>query len=180
MGSHRTGRPDENEFAPFYKGYIGQVIEDDAITALEAELNESLAFFRGIDEQASRTAYAEGKWTIRELLGHIIDAERVMSYRALRFARNDQTELPGFEEADFVRGASFNDVSMGDMLREFEHLRRANILMFRNLSPAAWDRRGTANGNQISVRALAFVIAGHEKHHRKIVKERYLNAMAAK
>ena len=177
MGNQKTGRPEENEFAPFYKGYIGQVIEDDAVTALDAELAESLAFFREIEEQKSKTSYAEGKWTIRQVLGHIVDAERVMSYRALRFARNDKTELPGFEQDDFIRGGSFNEISLGDMLREFEYLRRANILMFRNLSAEAWDRNGSANGNQITVRALAYIIVGHEKHHRKIVKERYLGAV---
>ena len=179
MANHRTGRPEAGEFDPYYSGYIGQVIEDDAVTALEAELNESLAFFRSIDEQVSTTPYAEGKWTIREILGHIVDTERVMSYRAMRFARNDQTGLPGFEQDDFIRGASFNQVSTGDLLREFEHLRRANILMFRNLSEAAWSRRGRANDKQITVRALAFIIVGHEKHHRKIVKERYLAALGA-
>jgi hypothetical protein len=179
MGNQKTGRPEENEFAPYYKGYISQVLEDDAIAALEAELNESLGFFRGIDEQASKVAYAEGKWSIRQVLGHVVDTERVMSYRALRFARNDKTELPGFEQDDFIRGASFNEISMGDMLREFEYLRRANILMLRNLSPEAWDRRGVASGREVTVRALAYILAGHEKHHRKIVKERYLNAAGA-
>src|SRR3569832_1961610 len=142
MGNQRTGRPDETEFASYYKGYISQVIEDDVVAALEAELNESLAFFRNIDEQHSKGAYGENKWTIRQVLGHIIDTERVMSYRALRFARNDQTELPGFEQDDFVRGANFNEIPLGDMLREFEHLRRANILMFRNLTAEVWSRRG--------------------------------------
>jgi hypothetical protein len=179
MGNQKTGRPEENEFAPHYKGYISQVLEDDAVVALEAELNESLAFFRAIDEQASKRAYAEGKWTIRQVLGHIVDTERVMSYRAMRFARNDKTELPGFEQDDFIRGASFNDISMGDMLREFEYLRRANILMFRNLSPEAWERRGVASGREITVRALAYIVAGHEKHHRKVVRERYLNSIGA-
>jgi len=179
MGNHKSGRPDESEFAPYYKGYIGQVLEDDVITALEAELTESISFFRGIEEQASKSAYAEGKWTIREVVGHVIDTERVMSYRALRFARNDKTELPGFDQDEYIRGASFNDISLGDMLREFEHLRRSNILMFRNLSPEAWDRSGSANGKQISARALAFVIAGHEKHHRKVIKDRYQLAHGA-
>ena len=179
MASHRTGRPEQGEFDPYYTGYIGHVIEDDAIAALEAELSESIAFFRAIDEKISTTAYSEGKWTLRELLGHIIDTERIMSYRALRFARNDQTELPGFEQDDFIKGASFNAVPMGDMLREFEHLRRANILMFRNLSDAAWLRSGRANNKNITVRALAFIMVGHEKHHRKIVKERYLAALGA-
>jgi hypothetical protein len=179
MGIQRTGRPEETEFAPYYKGYISQVIEDDVVTALEAELTESLAFFRDIDEQDSKICYAEGKWTIRQVLGHIVDTERVMSYRAVRFARNDQTELPGFEQEDFVRGANFNEVSMGELLREFEYLRRANILMFRNLSPEAWSRRGKASGKEVSVRALGFIIAGHEKHHRKIVKDRYVQSFSA-
>src|SRR3954469_19890378 len=139
MTSRKTGRPEENEFASYYKGHISQVIEDDAITALEAELNESLTFFRNIEEEASKPASAEGEWTIPQVLGHIVDTERVMSYRAMRFARNDKSELPGFEQEDFIRGGSFNEVSMRDMLREFEHLRRANILMFRNLAPEAWD-----------------------------------------
>lgn len=179
MPNQRTGRPEESEFAPYYKGYIGQVLEDDAVAAMEAELNASLEFFRAIDEQKSKTAYAEGKWTIREVLGHIVDTERVMAYRAMRFGRNDKTELSGFEQDDFIRGANFNETSLADLLREFEYQRRANILMFRNLPNEAWSRRGTANGKQVSVRALAFIVVGHEKHHRKIVKENYLNAMSA-
>ena len=102
-----------------------------------------------------------------------------MSYRAMRFARNDKTELPGFEQDDFIRGAAFNEISMGDMLREFEYLRRANILMFRNLPTEAWERRGVASGREITVRALAYIVAGHEKHHRKVVRERYLSATGA-
>ena len=179
MSNTRTGRPEANEFASYYEKYISQVLEDDAIVALEAELNAALTFFREIDEQHSKIAYAEGKWTIREVLGHIVDTERVMSYRAMRFARNDQTPLQGFEQDDYIKGATFNSTSLGDLLREFEHLRRANILMFRNLPKEAWSRRGIANGKEVSVRALAFIVAGHEKHHRKIVKERYLQTDAA-
>ena len=179
MPNQRTGRPDESEFAPYYKGYIGQVLEDDAVAAMDAELGASLEFFRTIDEQTSKTAYAEGKWTIREVLGHIVDTERVMAYRAMRFGRNDKTELSGFDQDDFIRGANFNETSVADLLREFEYQRRSNILMFRNLPREAWGYRGIANSKEISVRALAFVIVGHEKHHRKIVKESYLNAMSA-
>ncbi len=177
--SHSTGRPGHDEFAPYYNGYINQTHGDDAIKALEQELADALMFYAAIDEPKSQSAYEKGKWTIREVLGHIIDTERVMSYRALRFARNDQTPLQGFEQDDFMRGASFNDVHLATLLKEFELLRRANIHFFRNLTPEAWDRRGVANDKTVSVRALAFIIAGHEKHHRQIVKERYLGSKAA-
>ena len=177
--SYKSGRPGSDEFAPYYNGYISQVSGDDALAELQSELDASLRAFGAIDEAKSKTAYEAGKWTIREVLGHIVDTERVMSYRAMRMARNDKTDLPGFEQDDFIKGAAFNDVPLAELLKEFELLRRANILLFKNLKAEAWERRGTANGKQVSVRALAFIITGHEKHHRKIVQERYLNAHAA-
>lgn len=177
--SHKSGRPGADEFAPYYNGYISQTQGDDAIKLLESELKDSLHFFAAIDENKSLTAYDKGKWTIRQVLGHIVDTERVMSYRALRFARNDKTDLPGFEQDDFIRGMDFNQVPLATLLKEFELMRRANIHLFRNLQPEAWDRRGNASGKPVSVRALAFILIGHEKHHRNIVKERYLGAKSA-
>ncbi len=179
MSHHKSGRPGAKEYAPYYNGYINQTKGEDAVHELEHELAESLKFFAAIDEKQSLTAYENGKWTIREVLGHIVDTERVMSYRALRFARNDKTDLPGFEQDDWMRASSFNEIHLATLLKEFELLRRANIHLFRNLKPEAWERHGTANGKSVSVRALAFIIAGHEKHHRTIVKERYLGAKAA-
>ncbi len=173
-----SGRPANTEFAPYYNTYIGRISGEDVISALESQLAESLVFFRAIDDAKSRTSYAPGKWTVREVLGHIIDTERVMAYRALRFSRNDKTPIEGFEQDDFIRGASYNEIPMADLLREFELVRRANIEMFRKLKPEAWQRIGTANEKQISVRALAFVIAGHENYHRDIVREKYLASAA--
>ena len=129
-----------------------------------AEISEEKGLFR----------YAEGKWSIKELVGHLIDTERVMAYRALRFARNDRTELAGFEQNDYIENSNFDACSLRELAREFELVRNANVLMFQNFSEEVWTRSGIASGNQVSVRALAYIIAGHELHHMKILRERYL------
>ncbi len=177
--SSKVGRPAADEHNPYYSRYINRAAGDDPVEALESDLTASLQFFSNIDEATSLRSYEAGKWTIRQVLGHLIDSERVFAYRALRFARNDQTPLAGFEQDDWMNAVDFNRIELSKLLKEFELVRRSNLAMFRKLNGEEWLRRGIANNSEISVRALAFIIAGHSVHHRIIVKERYLEAKAA-
>ena len=167
-------RPDPSEHVPYYGKYIALVPEADAIQALESQITDGLALLRTIPESKGDHRYAPGKWTIKEVVGHLIDAERVFAYRALRFARNDRTAVPGFDENTYVPAGGFGRRTLADLTAEWELVRRANLAMFRGLDAEAWPRQGTANGNAISVRALAFIIAGHGRHHTALLRERYL------
>lgn len=166
--------PAATEYAPYYGRYVSLVPEGDILAMLAEQMNSTLGLLRGIDEEKAGWRYAPDKWSIKELVGHMIDTERIFAYRALRFARNDETELQGFEQDDYVRHASFDAYRLGDLAREYEFVRGANLLMFKHLDEAAWQRRGVASGGEVSVRALAFIIAGHERHHVKILRTRYL------
>lgn len=169
-----TSRPAPNEHAPYYGKYIALVTENDAVAALESESADALAFLRSIPEVKGEHRYAPGKWMIKEVIGHLIDAERVFSYRALRFARKDETPLPGFEENDYVPAGNFGARTLASLIEELEVVRKASLILFRALDAAAWNRSGVASDNEMSVRALAFVIAGHGRHHVEILKTRYL------
>ena len=167
-------RPEKSEYASYYEGYVSRVSDGDIVEALDKQLKETLALIRSIPKDRGNYRYAEGKWSIKELLGHVIDSERVFAYRALRFGRGDATPLSGFEQDDFVRGADFNKRSLEDLAKEYEHVRRSTISLFSSLEDNAWARRGTANNNEVSVKALAFIIAGHERHHLEVLRTRYL------
>ena len=169
-----TSHPDPTEYPEYYGRYISQVPQGDIVTILEQERDAALALLNGLPPAKADFRYAPGKWNIKEVLGHVIDAERIFAYRALRFARNDKTPLPGFEQDDYMPHARFGDRELGDLIREFATVRQASLFLFRPLDTAAWDRRGTASGGEISVRALAYVLAGHEIHHRRILETRYL------
>lgn len=166
-------RPKPDEYAEWYKNYI-DAVDDDVIDELETQASAFPEFIRSIPPEKADFAYADGKWTVKELLGHVVDTERVMAYRALRFARNDKTPIPGFDENEYVANAHFADRSLDDLAEEFYLLRRANLYFFRSLTDAEINRTGTANNKPMSVRALLFVIAGHLSHHRRILAERYL------
>ena len=172
-------RPENDEYAPYYRRYTELVPEGEIVSTLTQQLKSTLRLLRGIDEGKANSRYAPGKWSIKELVGHLLDTERVFSYRALRFARGDQTPLSGFEQDDYVRGANFQEGRLVDLATEFEHVRLSNIQFFKSLSEAAWTRRGSANDSEVSVRALAHIIAGHEAHHIQILKTRYLGAAAS-
>jgi hypothetical protein len=146
----------------------------DILATLSEQMDATLLLLRGIGEEKAGHRYAPDKWSIKELVGHLIDTERIFAYRALRFARNDRTELQGFEQDDYVHNASFDACPFDELVREFEFVRGANLLMFKHLDEAAWQRRGVASGGEVSVRALAFIIAGHERHHVEILRTRYL------
>lgn len=144
------------------------------IPVLDRQIAGTLGMLGGISEEKSLHRYAAGKWSIKEVLGHLTDAERVFSYRAMRFARNDQQALPGFEQDDYVAAAGSDARPWSDLIAEFEHVRRASILLFRGLSPEAAMRSGVASNASVSVRALGYIIAGHELHHMAILRDRYL------
>jgi hypothetical protein len=167
-------RPEKSEYAEFYANYIALVPESDIVFALQNQLTEIEILFAEMSDAKADHAYDTGKWTVKELLGHIIDGERVFSYRALRISRNDQTPLPGFEENFYVENSNFKNRTIADLIEEFLHLRQSNVLMFKNLSEESWTHRGTASNREISVRALAFTMVGHVRHHINILKERYL------
>jgi hypothetical protein len=173
MSTH-VERPGPDEYAPYYEKYVGRVASDDVVRTLGAQIETTLAFLQVVSTEDSLRRYAPGKWSVREVVGHMIDTERIFAYRALRFARNDRTELPGFEQDDYMPAARFDERLWHDLLAELEFVRGANILMFRGLDEAAWLRRGVASGCEMSVRALAYSIAGHELHHMEILRTRYL------
>ena len=166
-------RPQADEYAGFYKKYIDTVSEN-VLAELDHQANSFTSFLKGITLDKASYAYAEGKWTIKEVVGHIIDTERIMAYRMLRVARNDNTPLPGFEESDYVANAHFADRTLESLSEEFAMLRRANMYLINSLNEKEINRRGTSNGSTISVLALIYILAGHLNHHRNILEERYL------
>jgi uncharacterized damage-inducible protein DinB len=167
-------KPAQTEHAPEFSNYVTLVPEGDIIQTLEQQIENSLSLLRTIPSDKANFRYAPGKWSVKELLGHMIDSERIFSYRALRFARNDQTPLSGYEQNDYVRDTDFDSRNLDDMVEEFATVRRATIQLFRPLNDAEWLRHGKANENDISVRALAYIIAGHELHHMGVLRSRYL------
>jgi len=171
-----TNRPEATEYAPYYGKYVSLVAGDDILAALSDQLSVTLALLGSVPESQAGFRYAAGKWSMKELLGHVIDGERIFAYRALRFARNDRTPLPGFEQDDYIRNASFDACSLAALAAEFESVRRATLFLFRHLDGEAWMRRGVASESEVSVRALAYMIAGHELHHVGILRDRYLSA----
>lgn len=166
-------RPEPSEFAPYYERYISLVSGTDILGTLDAQRRQTLLLLSGRDDRDGEYRYAPGKWSAKEALGHVCDTERVFAYRALRIARGDQTPLAGFEQDDYVKNGPFAKAPMEEIIEDYIAVRRASITLFRNLDEAAWVRRGVANNNEISVRALAYIIAGHELHHRRILEEKY-------
>jgi hypothetical protein len=166
-------RPQADEYPVFYKGYV-DTVSDDVLAELEHQIESFTTLLKGIPLEKSGFSYAENKWTIVELLGHILDTERIMAYRALRIARNDATPLPGFDENDYVANAHFADRSLISMAEEFEHLRKANLFLIKSFNETELARVGISNDKPISVKALVFIMAGHLNHHIRILKERYL------
>jgi hypothetical protein len=167
-------RPQAGEYAPYYDRYISLVDSNDIVAAFEDQRRQTLLLLCGRSEADGDIRYAPDKWTLKEVLGHLNDTERIMSYRALRIARGDQTPIEGYEQDDYVRNGPFARLPLADLIDDYIAVRRATISLFRNLDEAAWSRRGVANKNEITVRALAYVIAGHELHHRRILEEKYL------
>ena len=166
-------RPLEAEYAPYYRGYVAHVGEEDILPVLRSQLDHLDGLFGQVTPERETYAYAEGKWTIRELAGHLIDGERVFGYRAFCIARGETRNLPGFDQNEYMLSAPYNQIDLEDLLSELRLVRLANIAMLRNLDEQAWLRMGTANDAQISVRALAFIMAGHVRHHMEVLREHY-------
>lgn len=170
-----SGRPEPGEFAHYAQADIDAVSGDDIVETLRAQMKETLAVFHNVDEaSASQTRYAPGKWNLKQVVGHLGDDERIFAYRALCVARNDARPLPGFEEKAYVEAAAFEAFSMEQLLEDLRIVREASLSLFSGLSPGAWLRKGMVNGYTATVRGLAFHIAGHELHHMRIVREKYL------
>lgn len=173
----KPSRPEASEYAAFYAGYIALVPGDDVFAALETQRLHMLQTLSVRSEREGNFRYAPGKWSVKEVVGHMSDTERVFSYRAMRIARGDQTPLPGFEQDDYVNNGGFGERRLADLAEEFAAVRSGSIALFRSLNEAAWARRGTASGKEVSVRALAFMVAGHELHHQRILEDRYFAAI---
>ncbi|HEV2348696.1 MAG TPA: DinB family protein [Terriglobia bacterium] len=166
-------RPESTEYLPYYGKYISMVTGEDILKTLQEQADDSLAWLMSVGEEKGDYRYAPGKWSAKEVLGHVIDAERIFAYRALRISRNDRTPIEGFEQDDYVRNGPFQNSRLRDLAQEFACVRHASLYLFRGLDTDAWLRRGVANQAEVSVRALAYIIAGHELHHRKILKDLY-------
>jgi len=167
-------RPDATEYAPFYGTYVGRVPDGDLLELLERQRRETQNLLAGLSDTQALHRYAPGKWSIKEVVGHLMDSERVFCYRALRFARADEKPLQGFDEKAWVPAGSFDARPLADLAAELDAVRRATIALFRGFDAAALARKGTANNNEVTVRALAWIVAGHERHHVAILRERYL------
>jgi len=167
-------KPDSPEYAPYFEKYISLVPEGEIVMTLGLQIESTLSLIRGLSAAQGDLRYAPGKWSVKEVIGHLIDAERIFAYRALRFARNDATPLPGFDENSFVADAGFGSRSLGDLAEEFEYTRKSNVCLFKNLDGDSSLRLGVASDNKLSVRAIAHIIAGHELHHVGILRSRYL------
>jgi uncharacterized damage-inducible protein DinB len=173
----RQSRPQPGEYASYYEKYISLIPGDDILGTLEAQRLQMAQLLTARSEREGNFRYAADKWTVKEVVGHIADCERIFAYRALRISRGDQTPIEVFEQDDYVRNAVFSERTVADLAQEFDAVRNASLALLRSLGDEAWRRRGIANKNEISVRALAYIMAGHELHHRRLLEERYLPAI---
>lgn len=169
-----SSRPGADEYAAYYEKYIALVPDGDILSVLQAQLDSSQAFLRSTTEDRGNFAYAPGKWTLKEVVGHLSDTERIFGYRVLRISRNDPTPIEGFEQDDYVRSGPFRNSKLASLAEDFAAVRRSTLSLLGNLQGETWLRRGTANKNEVSVRALAYMIAGHELHHMALLKDKYL------
>lgn len=167
-------RPEAAEYAPYYDKYISLIDATSLMPRLETQPTQLREIFDGVSEDRGLHRYEPGKWTIKESLSHLIDAERIFAYRALRISRGDVTPIEGFEQDGYIENSNANNRTFANMLDEFEHQRKANLLLVDNLTDEASQRMGTASDNPVSVRALAYMMAGHVEHHLKIFRDKYL------
>ena len=166
-------RPEPGEYAPYYDRYISLVRGSDILDTLDSQRRQTMLMLCGREERDGDFRYAPDKWSAKEVLGHVCDTERIFAYRALRISRGDRTPIEGYEQDDYVRNGPFAQRPLSELIEDYIAVRRATLTLLRNLDEAAWLRRGIANKNEISVRALAYIIAGHEVHHRRILEEKY-------
>lgn len=168
-------RPETTEFAPYYNTYVSTVEGNEAISVLENQTAQLMSIFSQMPEEKGTFAYAEGKWTLKEALSHLIDGERIFAYRILRISRGDKTPIEGFEQDDYIATSNANSRSFANLLEEFDLQRRSNLILVKNISDEASRLMGTASDNPISVRALVYIMAGHVTHHLRVINERYLS-----
>lgn len=166
-------KPDPSEYAPSFAGYVANVTEDDVVGAMETQAAETAAILARIDEEKGAYRYAPEKWSVKQVVGHLTDGEYVFAYRALAIARGDTASLPGFDENDYMQNSNYDERSMRSIAEGYAAVRAARMALFRGFSEEAWQRVGTANNNAVSVRALAHIILGHERHHLRVLRERY-------
>ena len=171
--SVNVGRPQPGEYQQYYERYISLVQGEDILSTLDEQRRKTVMFLSGRSEADGDFRYAPEKWSAKEVLGHLNDAERVFAYRAMRIARADATPMEGFEQDDYVRNGPFARRPLADLIEDYIAVRRATLSLLRSLDEAAWLRRGVANKHEVSVRALAYIIAGHELHHRRVLEEKY-------
>ena len=167
-------RPAPSEIGEFYRGYVALVPEGDVFATLDRGLQETLELARTFGEERANHRYAPGKWSVKQVIGHLSDGERILSYRTLRIARGDSTPLPGFEENDYVARGGFERRTLADIASELALVRASTLALFRSIDAEAWERTGTANGVPFVARAFPWIIAGHELHHRTVLRERYI------
>jgi hypothetical protein len=173
VNTRTVGRPEPDEVPSHYVAYVKRVPELDPVIVCAAQIEDTATLLRGLSDTEAMYRYGRGKWSIKEVVGHLADTERILSYRALRIARGDTTPLPGFDENAYVPVARFDGRSLADLVGELRTVRAATLALLRTFDGDAWRRRGTASGKPISVRALAFTIPGHERHHVEILRTRY-------
>ncbi len=166
-------KPKPVDYDAIYGGYISLIGDDDIIEVLEEQRKTSKIFLKSFTEKQGNYSYADGKWTVKEVLGHVIDTEKIMAYRALAIARGEKQSLPGFEQDDYVAKSNFNNRSLDDLINEFLTARESNIILFKSFDEEIFIRRGIASESEVTVLALIYIIAGHEKHHMKILSEKY-------
>lgn len=168
-------RPAPSEYAPYFGQYIAQVPEGDVLQILERQIEETVALLGDLPPEMATHRYAPGKWSVNQVVGHLSDTERVFAHRALRFSRGDRQPLPGFEQDDYVNRANFDDRSLNDVTEEFRWVRGASMALFGSMNEAMLRRRGIASGVEFTVRAIPYILAGHERHHLTVLRERYLD-----
>jgi len=173
VNARTVGRPEPDEIPSHFVGYIKRVPELDPVIVCASQIEDTAALLRGLSDADAMHRYARDKWSVKEIVGHLADIERIMAYRALRIARGDTTPLPGFDENAYVPVAKFDTRSLADLVGELRTARAATLALLRTFDADAWRRRGTASGNPVSVRAIAYMIPGHERHHVEILRTRY-------
>jgi uncharacterized damage-inducible protein DinB len=173
-------RPQEGDYALYYQKYVSLVPSGDFLEILQEQQRALMSLLSPLTDKQAEFRYAPDKWSIKEVVGHITDTERIFAYRLLRIGRGDQTPLAGFEQDGYVKEGNFSSRKISDLLQEFSAVRDSTVFLVRHFDDAAWLRRGNASGKDVSVLALAFVIAGHERHHRLLLEQRYLPALPSR
>ena len=171
-------RPESGECSDYYLGYVGRVPEGDVVALLAAQPEELNALVGDLSDEQAEFRFAPGEWTIKEVFGHLVDAERLFAFRAFTFTRDDSVELPGMDPDEYVRAGRFNEWTLAELLDELTALRHANVIAFRHMAPEATKRRGVASGSPVSVRALIYILAGHVNYHIEDLTEKYLPGLA--